>query len=93
MRGKFDFHVPSEAELKPVHTPSLVSIAQLEKLGSQLAVRLEGLNDHVVDLVAPDENIAPHPKTVPLIGCSQSPGLHDILKSGSTQLTRLPRSP
>ena len=73
------FHMSATSQGLPVHAPSLVSIAQLEKLGSNFSVGFESVDDHIVDLIPPDQDIAPNAKAVPLIWSPQSPRLHDVL--------------
>ena len=69
----------SSSQLSPVHTPSLVSVAQLEELWSNIGIGFEGIDNYIVDLIPPNEHIAPNAKAVPLIWSPQSPRLHYIL--------------
>ena len=67
------------AQGSPVHTPSFVSVAQLEKLGSHISIGFESINDYIVDLIPPDQDVAPDAKAVPFVGSPQPPCLHDVL--------------
>ncbi len=41
---------------------------------------LEGVDDDVVDHVAPQHDVAPGGHPLPLVGCAKSPGLQDVLQ-------------
>lgn len=58
-----------------VDTPCLVPVAHLVQLWCYLHHVGEGIDDHIVDVVAPQQHVLPVYQAVPLVG-SAEPGKH-----------------
>ncbi len=62
-------------------SPGLVPVAELVQVRRHLAQVLEGVNDDVVDGVAPGQHVCPRAQRLPLVGSAQPPCLQDVLIS------------
>lgn len=63
----------------PVDVPGFISVAKLIKLRREFSIAFEGVDDDVIDLVPPDQDVAPSAEALPLVGRPQPPRLHDVL--------------
>jgi len=61
--------------------PRLVPVAQLVQLRRDVGDILERVNDDVVDVAAPHDDVAPVPQRLVLVGRPQPPRLQDVLSS------------
>lgn len=59
----------------------LVTIAELVKLRRNVSHVLEGVDDDVVDVVAPHDDIAPVAQPLVVVGSAQAPRLQDVLRA------------
>ncbi len=73
--------------------PGLVAIAELVQVGRHVTNVLEGVDDDVVDGVAPIEDVRPRAQRLPLVRRAQPPRLQDVLMHNPPRQTHTPAIP